>query len=481
MFDGALCSGQGVRLERDALGCRDVPADAYYGVQTLRSRENFRITGDRVHPTLITCFAMVKKAAALANARTGHLDARIANAIARAADEVIAGRLRDQFVVDAIQGGAGTSMNMNANEVLANRAIEILGGQRGQYELVHPLTHVNMAQSTNDVFPTAARLAALCRLGAAQEALDRLVGALQEKSKEFRAVVKMGRTHLQDAVPVTLGQEFGAYASAVRRDLDRLMRSADGLLAINMGATAVGTGLNADPEYAVMVVEELSTISGFRLRLAQDLMDATQNVDAFTEVSSAIRMCAITLSKIANDLRLLASGPIGGLNEISLPAVQPGSSIMPGKVNPVVPEALNQAAFEIMGSDTTIALAAHAGQLELNVFGPVLVHNLLRSLDILANATEMFRDKCVVGITANATRCRAMVENGIGIVTALSPHIGYDTASAIAKGALATGRPVRDLILETGLFAEDELDLMLNPEEMTRPGIVGAARLRQRP
>ncbi|MEW6106402.1 MAG: aspartate ammonia-lyase [Bacillota bacterium] len=468
------------RLEKDLLGSREVPEDAYYGIQTLRSAENFQITGLRMHPALVTSFAMVKKAAALANMRMGYLQKDIARAIVQAADEVIAGGLRDQFIVDVIQGGAGTSMNMNVNEVLANRAIEILGGRKGQYEIVHPLNHVNMSQSTNDVFPTAAKLAMLQQIHPAIKALNRLVHALREKSEEFRDVIKMGRTHLQDAVPITLGQEFGAYAGAVKRDLERIARSADGLLAINMGATAVGTGLNADPEYMRLVVEELENITGYALRLAENLVDATQNVDLFTDVSSSIKMCAITLSKIASDLRLLASGPFAGLKEINLPPVQPGSSIMPGKVNPVIAEAVNQAAFQIIGNDVTIMLAAQAGQLELNVFEPVLVFNLLQSIDILKNAVNMFVDRCVTGITANEDRCRAVVENNVGILTALNPYLSYDTVSAIAKEALASGKPVRDLVLQTGLLTEEELGLILSPEQMTRPGIPGARKLREK-
>ncbi|MGE5586282.1 MAG: aspartate ammonia-lyase [Bacillota bacterium] len=468
------------RVEKDLLGTREVPEDAYYGIQTLRSAENFQITGLRMHPALVRAFAMVKKAAALANMRMGYLQEDVARAIVQAADEVIAGGLREEFIVDAIQGGAGTSMNMNVNEVLANRAVEILGGRKGQYEMVHPLTHVNMSQSTNDVFPTAAKLAMLQQINPAIKALNRLVHALREKSEEFRDVIKMGRTHLQDAVPITLGQEFGAYAGAVKRDLERIGRSADGLLAINMGATAVGTGLNADPEYMRLVVEELENTTGYALRLAENLVDATQNVDLFTDVSSSVKMCAITLSKIANDLRLLASGPFAGLKEINLPPVQPGSSIMPGKVNPVIAEAVNQAAFQIIGNDVTITLAAQAGQLELNVFEPVLVFNLLQSIDILKNVVNMFVDRCVTGITANEDRCRAVVENNVGILTALNPYLSYDVVSAIAKEALASGKPVRDLVLQTGLLTEEELGLILSPEQMTRPGIAGARKLREK-
>lgn len=478
--DDRETKNKAVRVESDLLGSREVPADVYYGIQTLRSSENFNITGVRMHPSLIKAFAMVKRAAALANMRLGYLPEAIGRAIVQAADEVIGGSLRDQFIVDVIQGGAGTSMNMNINEVLANRAIEILGGEKGRYDIVHPLNHVNMSQSTNDVFPTAAKLAMLFQADPMLKALNSLVHALREKAEEFRDVIKMGRTHLQDAVPITLGQEFGAYAGAVKRDLDRIARSINGLRVINMGATAVGTGLNADPEYVRLVVRELENTTGYALEVAENLVDATQNVDTFTEVSSAIRMCAITLSKIANDLRLLASGPFGGIKEINLPPVQLGSSIMPGKVNPVIPEAVNQAAFQIIGNDLTIVLAAQAGQLELNVFEPVLVFNLLQSIDILRNSVSVFAEKCVSGITANEDRCRAMVENNIGILTALTPYLSYDTVSAIAKEALATGKPVRDLVLRTKLLTDEELDLILSPEQMTHPGIPGAKKLRER-
>jgi len=468
------------RREKDLLGERDVPAEAYYGIQTLRSSENFPITGLRMHPSLIRAFAMVKLAAARANMKLGYLDERIAAAIVQAAQEVIDGKLHEYFIVDVIQGGAGTSMNMNANEVLANRAIEILGGKKGDYALVHPLNHVNMSQSTNDVFPTAARLAMLFQLEGTIKALNELVHAFRDKAEEFRDVIKMGRTHLQDAVPITLGQEFGAYAQAVKRDLERIERSAQGLKIINLGATAVGTGLNADPQYISLARQELEKITGYSLESAENLVDATQNVDIFTEVSTALRMAATTLSKIASDLRLLASGPFAGLKEINLPPVQPGSSIMPGKVNPVIPEVVNQVAFQIMGNDLTVSLAAQAGQLELNVFEPVLVFNLLQSIDILGNAVRVFVEKAVRGITANEDRCRSIVENNIGILTALNPYLSYDVVSHIAKEALATGKPVRDLVLQTKILTEEELNIILSPEQMTRPGIAGAKKLKEK-
>ncbi|MCL4425053.1 MAG: aspartate ammonia-lyase [Firmicutes bacterium] len=481
------------RKEKDLLGEKEVSAEAYYGIQTLRSSENFPITGLRMHASLIRAFAMVKMAAARANVSLGYLEEKVGEAISQAAQEIMAGRLHEYFIVDVIQGGAGTSMNMNviqggagtsmnmnANEVLANRAIELLGGEKGDYNLVHPLTHVNMSQSTNDVFPTAARLAMLFQLEDTTKALNDLVHAFREKAEEFRDVIKMGRTHLQDAVPITLGQEFGAYAQAVKRDLERIERSAQGLKVINLGATAVGTGLNADPQYISLARQELEKITGYSLESAENLVDATQNVDIFTEVSTALKMAATTLSKIANDLRLLASGPFAGLKEINLPPVQPGSSIMPGKVNPVIPEVVNQVAFQIMGNDLTVSLAAQAGQLELNVFEPVLVFNLLQSIDILGNVVRVFIERSIRGVTANEDRCRFIVENNIGILTALNPYLSYDVVSHIAKEALATGKPVRDLVLQTKILTEEELNIILSPEQMTRPGIAGAKKLKEK-
>lgn len=461
------------REEKDLLGTVQVPAQVYYGVQTMRAVENFPITGLRIHDEMINALAAIKKAAALANAETGFLSPAISQAIVQACEEIMAGDLHDQFVVDVIQGGAGTSVNMNANEVIANRAIEILGGSRGDYQVVSPNTHVNMAQSTNDVFPTATRIAAL-KLG--QQTVDALAGLteiFQEKEKEFDSVIKMGRTHLQDAVPIRLGQEFGAYARALSRDVERIMRSLQSLLKINMGATAVGTGLNADPRYIELVCTHLAEITGLPLKRVENLVDGTQNADAFVEVSGALRTAAVNLCKIANDLRLMASGPRCGFKEINLPSRQPGSSIMPGKVNPVMAEVVNQVAFQIQGNDLTIALAAQAGQLELNVMEPVLVFNLLQSLEILKNVARVFGENCVRGITANAERCKALVENSVGIVTAINPHVGYETATRIAKEALETGRPVREIIIEMGVLTEEELKHILDPMEMTEPGIAG--------
>lgn len=462
------------RTEKDLLGTKEVPADAYYGIQTLRAVENFPITGIPPHKEMIRALAAVKKAAAMANREVGVLRPDIADAIIRAADEVLAGKLHDQFIVDSIQGGAGTSMNMNANEVIANRAIELLGGKKGEYIKCSPNTHVNMAQSTNDVFPTAIRIASLNVAKGVLEALTELKTALEKKAVEFDAVIKMGRTHLQDAVPIRMGQEFGAYARVVGRDIERIARSLDNLREINMGATAVGTGLNAMPEYITKVTEYLRQITGLDLKRAEDLVDATQNTDAYTEVSAALKICAVNLSKICNDIRLMASGPRTGFAELKLPPRQPGSSIMPGKVNPVMAEVVNQVAFQIQGNDQTICLASEAGQLELNVMEPVLVFNLLQSLSILQNAVRVFTKYLVEGLEANVERCRELVENSVGVITAINPHVGYETASVIAKEAIATGRPVREICLEKGVLTKEELDVILNPLEMTTPGIAGA-------
>ncbi|WP_088102456.1 aspartate ammonia-lyase [Halalkalibacter urbisdiaboli] len=462
------------RIERDLLGEKHVPKDAYYGIQTMRAKENFPITGYPPHPELIRAFGYVKKAAAMANRDVGVLQTNIADAIIEAAEEVIDGKLNDQFIVDAIQGGAGTSFNMNANEVIANRAIEFLGGEKGEYMRVSPNTHVNMAQSTNDAFPTAIHIASLRLASGLTDTLTKLIKALQDKEKEFDNVLKMGRTHLQDAVPIRLGQEFGAYRRVLSRDLERIKRSVNHLYEINMGATAVGTGLNAKPEYIKKVAEYLADITGFPFKTADDLVDATQNTDAYTEVSSALKIMAINLSKIANDLRLMSSGPRTGLNEINLPARQPGSSIMPGKVNPVMAEVINQISFQVIGNDQTISLASEAGQLELNVMEPVLVFNLLQSLSILQNGLEVFRKYTIEGITANIERCKEMVEHSVGIITAINPHVGYEVASRIAKEAIQTGRSVREICLERGILSEEELNEILDPKEMTNPGIAGA-------
>jgi aspartate ammonia-lyase len=465
-------------MEHDFLGDREVPAEAYYGVQTLRGSENFPITGLPLEPALIRAMGIVKKAAALANRDTGHLEQKIANAIALAADDVIAGKLNQWFIVDPIQGGAGTSINMNANEVIANRALELLGQPKGTYEVISPNSHVNMAQSTNDAFPTGIHLATLDLGKQLVAELERLRDAFAAKEKEFQAHIKMGRTHIQDAVPIRLGQEFGAWRRVISRDVERIRGTGKTLVEVNMGATAVGTGLNADPDYIKVVVKYLAEFSGWPIVSAPDLVDATQNTDAYTEVSAALKVCMMNLSKIANDLRMMASGPRCGLGEINLPARQPGSSIMPGKVNPVMAEVINQVAFQVIGNDTTVCLASEAGQFELNVMEPVLAFNLLQSIKVMTNAFRVFRTFCVEGITPNVERMKAYVDNSVGVITAINPHVGYETAARIAREANVSGKPVRELILRDKVLTQEQLDAILDPFEMTRPGIAGAKAMK---
>lgn len=461
------------RVEKDSIGTKDVPEDVYYGVQSLRAAENFHITGLSMHPEFINSLACIKKAAAITNCEAGLLDKKIASAIVKACDEIVAGGLHDDFIVDPIQGGAGTSMNMNANEVIANRAIDILGGTRGDYTLVHPNDHVNYGQSTNDVIPTAGKMTSLRLLANLKAELLKLHEALLAKAKEFDHVIKMGRTQMQDAVPIRLGQEFQAYADAVRRDVQRMDKAMDEMRYLNMGGTAIGTGINADEVYLKRIVPKLSEVSNMEFVQAFDLIDATQNLDPFVSVSGSVKACAVTLSKIANDLRLMSSGPRAGFGEINLPARQNGSSIMPGKVNPVIPEVVNQVAFYVIGNDMTITMAAEAGQLELNAFEPIVFYCLFQSIDTLAYAVQTFVENCVTGITANEERCRYLVENSIGVITALSPHVGYQKAADIAKKALNTGESVRSLILGEKLLTEEELDRILDPVQMTEPGISG--------
>ncbi|MGG0190801.1 aspartate ammonia-lyase [Bacillus tropicus] len=469
-----------IRIEKDFLGEKEVPSAAYYGVQTLRAVENFPITGYRIHPSLITAMAIVKKAAALANMDTGYLAKDIGHEIAEAAQEIVDGKFHDQFIVDPIQGGAGTSINMNTNEVIANRALERMGYEKGEYAKISPNTHVNMAQSTNDAFPTGIHIATLMMLEELLITMEELHSAFRAKAKEFDHVIKMGRTHLQDAVPIRLGQEFEAYSRVLARDIKRIKQSRQHLYEVNMGATAVGTGLNANPTYIEQVVKHLRTFSGFPLVGAEHLVDATQNTDAYTEVSAALKVCMMNMSKIANDLRLMASGPRVGLAEIMLPARQPGSSIMPGKVNPVMPEVINQIAFQVIGNDHTICLASEAGQLELNVMEPVLVFNLLQSISIMNNGFRVFREYCIKGITANEELLKQYVEKSVGIITAVNPHIGYEVASRIAREAIETGKSVRELCLEHGVLTEEELDIILDPFEMTHPEIAGASLLKNK-
>ena len=461
------------RNEQDSIGSREVPEDVYYGVQSLRAAENFHITGLYMHPEIINSLACIKKAAAITNCEAGLLDKKIANAIVKACDEIIAGKLHENFIVDPIQGGAGTSLNMNANEVIANRAIEILGGEKGDYSIVNPNDHVNCSQSTNDVIPTAGKMTSLRLLTRTKKELRRLYEALCQKAEEFDHVLKMGRTQMQDAVPIRLGQEFKAYSVAIMRDINRMYKAMDEMRTLNMGGTAVGTGLNADPVYLRRIVPNLAEISGMELVQAFDLIDATQNLDPFVAVSGAVKACAVTLSKIANDLRLMSSGPRAGFHEINLPEKQNGSSIMPGKVNPVIPEVVNQVAFNIIGNDVTITMAAEAGQLELNAFEPIVFYCMFQSIDTLGYAVHTFVDNCVSGITANENRCRYLVENSVGIITAICPHVGYQKAAEIAKKAIQSGESVRDLILKEGILKKEELDEILNPAAMTEPGISG--------
>jgi len=460
------------RIEHDLLGDLSVPADAYWGVHTARASENFPITGTPIsaYPHLVSALASVKEAAARANADLGLLPGDIADAIAAACAEIRGGALHDEFVVDVIQGGAGTSTNMNANEVIANRALELLGHAKGDYARVHPNEHVNLSQSTNDAYPTAVNIAAILAVGELSEAMKVLEGAFAAKAVEFRDVVKMGRTQLQDAVPMTAGQEFGTYAVMLAEDRLRLEEAALLLHEINLGATAIGTGLNAPPGYAEAACRHLVAITGLPLTTADDLVEATQDCGAFVHLSGVLKRVAVKLSKTCHDLRLLSSGPRAGLAEINLPPVQAGSSIMPGKVNPVIPEVVNQVAFEVIGNDVTVTMAAEAGQLQLNAFEPIILHSLVKSIDHLRAACLTLAGRCVAGITVNEQVTRGYVENSIGLVTALNPAIGYDAATGIAKEALATGRSVAALVLERNLISAAHLEELLQPERLAGTG-----------
>ena len=461
----------GTRREHDLLGDRDVPADAYYGVQTLRAQENFHITGVQLQhfPRMIEALAQVKRAAARANHRLGALDDERFAAIDRACEEIVGGALHEHFVVDMIQGGAGTSTNMNANEVIANRALEILGHEKGQYDVLHPNNHVNLGQSTNDVYPTAIRLTIMLSFPALAEAMDHLISTLRAKGEEFSSVLKMGRTQLQDAVPMTVGQEFHAWATTIEEDVQRLTRTATLFQEINLGATAIGTGITSDPRYAAMATHELEELTGVPFVVSADLVEATSDTGAFVTFSGILKRIAVKISKICNDLRLLSSGPRAGLHEIKLPAVQPGSSIMPGKVNPVIPEVVNQVAYEVIGNDLSVTFAAEGGQLQLNVFEPVIAFNILESTQIMTRAMNTLADRCVAGITLNEEVLEDYLHRSIGVVTALVPVIGYAAATEVAEEALATGRPVRDLVLERGLLDEARLAGLLSPASMTSP------------
>jgi aspartate ammonia-lyase len=461
------------RTEHDPLGEKAVPSDALYGIQTLRAAENFPISGLRPLPAFVDAVVWIKRSAALTHKETGRLDASLADAIVKAADEVLAGRHRDQFIVDVYQAGAGTSHNMNVNEVLANRANELLGSARGSYRPVHPNDHVNMAQSTNDVIPTAIRLAALTTLPALLTALDVLASSLLARGTEFDDVVKSGRTHLQDATPIRLGQEFTAYGHTVQRHRQKLTQAADWLRELNIGGTAVGTGINAEPAYPALMVTHLRQVSGLDLREGQDRIQLMQSMGDVATLSGALRAYVLDLNKIANDIRLLASGPRTGLAEITLLAVQPGSSIMPGKVNPSIAEMVNQVCYQALGLDTTVAMAAEAGQLELNVMMPVIAHNIVFALIIVGNATRVFAERCVDGIEADAAQCAYWLERSPALVTALAPRIGYAEAARLAKEALASGLTVRELVTRKRVLEGAELDEVLDLRAMTELGVPG--------
>ena len=462
-----------MRKEHDFLGELEVPDDAYYGVQTLRAKENFQITGQTIDRDLVQAMAAVKKAAALANMETGRLTPRIGEALVRAADEILAGKLLDQFPLDPIQGGAGTSVNMNMNEVLSNRALELLGEPRGRYDIVSPNNHANMAQSTNDVFPTAIKVCLSRKAARLRAALDRLAAELERKAEAYKDILKMGRTHLQDAVPITLGQEMGAYASAVRRGVRRIARAQESLHVVNMGGTAIGTGLNAEPAYIPLVSEKLSEVTGERYVTAENLIDATNNTDVFAEMSGALKATALVLIKMANDFRMMASGPRCGFNELKLPKRQPGSSIMPGKVNPVIAEVLNQACYQVIANDVAVSLGVENGQFELNVMEPVISFNMFNSMKYMSNAVDTFVDKLLIDLEPNKEQCQEWLDKSVGVVTAMLPHIGYENSAMIAKEAYNTGKPVRQVILEKGLISQEKMEKILSPKQMTTPGIAG--------
>lgn len=462
------------RTEHDLLGEKQIPSQYYYGIQTQRALENFPITGVPISrfPEFIRALAYVKKAASLANLELGLMPSDIAIAISKACDEIIQDKFMVQFVVDVIQGGVGTSTNMNANEVIANRALEILGYEKGRSDIIHPNSHVNMSQSTNDVYPTALRLALNIKLERMIEAMRYLEQCLATKGIEFADVIKLGRTELQDAVPMTLGQGFAAYATMVEEDIQRVIEAQALIREINLGATAIGTGINAHPDYARIVTEKLRNLTTIEVVTSPNLVEATQDTGAYVQLSGVLKRVAVKLSKICNDLRLLSSGPRAGLNEINLPPMQPGSSIMPGKVNPVIPEVVNQVAFQVIGSDVTVTLAAEAGQLELNAMEPIIAYNLFQSINMLTQACHVLAERCIVGITANKEHCRKMVENSIGLVTALNPIIGYEQASQVAKEAFEKNKSVYEIVLEKNLLSREELKEVLSPKNMIRPRFI---------
>ena len=465
-----------MRKEHDFLGEMDVPDEVYYGVQTMRAIENFSITGRKLDTDFIQSMAKVKKAAAQANMETGRLERKIGNALVQAAEEIIDGEFLDQFPLDPIQGGAGTSINMNMNEVLCNRALEILGEAKGRYDIISPNNHANMAQSTNDAFPTAIKVCLTYKSHKLTKALDYLATELEKKAEEYKDILKMGRTHLQDAVPITLGQEMGSYASAVRRSIKRVEWSIDSIRLINMGGTAVGTGLNAEPAYIKTVARKLREITGENFETSTNIIDATNNTDGFVDVSSALKNTSLVLIKMANDFRLndfrlMASGPRCGFNEIRLPKRQPGSSIMPGKVNPVIAEVLDQACYQVIGNDMAVSFGVENGQMELNVMEPIIAYNLFSSMNYLANAVRTFVDKLLVGMEPDREQCQRWVDSSVGVVTALLPHIGYEQSAMLAKEAYNTGRPIREIILEKQILTEEQLNHIMSPEQMTHPDL----------
>ncbi|SDN01075.1 aspartate ammonia-lyase [Dendrosporobacter quercicolus] len=459
-----------MRIEKDLLGEYPVPEQAYYGIHTARALENFPLSPFKTHFRLISALAVIKKAAAEVNGELGEVSPSISKAIVTAADEVIAGQWRDQFGTDAFQGGAGTSTNMNVNEVLANRAIALLGGKPGDYHLVHPLNHVNLHQSTNDTYPTALRMAAIWLLQDLSNHCALLQQTLQDKEAEFADVLKVGRTQLQDAVPVTLGQEFSAYAQAIARDRWRLYKVEERLRQVNLGGTAIGTGINAPAKYIFMVNERVKRHANIGLARAENMIDATQNADVYVEVSGLLKALAVNLAKIAHDLRLLSSGPFAGFNELNLPERQAGSSIMPGKVNPIIPEAINQICFHVMASDGAITMAAQSGQLELNAFLPLIAHHLLTSIEILTNGVKVFNEKCIAGISANIAVCQNALDNSLATVTALVPYIGYDQATKVARTAVQSGQSVVQTVRNLQLLSDEKLAAIVNPQALTKPG-----------
>lgn len=462
-----------MRKEHDFLGELSVPDEVYYGVQTIRAVENFKITGQRVDTDFIIAMAQVKKAAILANMSTGRLEKSIGEPLQQAAEEIIGGRFLDQFPVDPIQGGAGTSFNMNMNEVLCNRALEITGQAKGRYDIISPNNHGNMAQSTNDTFPTAIKVCLRQKGKKLLAALDYLATELENKSEEYKDILKMARTHLQDAVPITLGQEMGSYASSVRRGMRRISHALDEIRYINMGGTAVGTGLNAEPAYLAVIADKLSEVTGEQWEEAANLIDATNNTDGFADVSAAMKNTALVLIKMANDFRLMASGPRDGFYELKLPMRQPGSSIMPGKVNPVIAEVLNQTCYQVVGNDLAVSLAVENGQFELNVMEPVMAFNMFNSMKFLTNAVNGFVDKLLKDLEPNHQQCQHWLDRSVGVVTALLPHIGYEQSAQLAKEAYSSGRPIREIILEKGIMSEERLNEVMSPMAMTSPGIVG--------